>query len=176
MLFQTTTIFRKPFFILFIAALSLSLVACQESPPPEPETVAVPTPATTTRYPISTENGQELLKQQEERDKLDLKQPPSFPGGAEALGIYLKANLKYPEQEKADGITENILMNFTVQVDGTITDVKNMTGENQNLIDASFVAVENMPKWEPAIGEDGEPTKSSFMIPINWTLKDKDID
>lgn len=170
LLFQTTLFFRKPFPFLFTAVLALFMASCQESPPPtEPDVESIVPSSTTTRMSVSPENAQELQKQQEDFEKL--KQMPSFPGGIEAVTTYLKANLKYPEQEKADGITENIVVNFTVQADGTITNVKNMNGENQNLIDASISVVENMPKWEPAIGEDGEPTESSFMLPINWTLR-----
>lgn len=172
LLFQTTFFFRKPLPLLFTAVLALFMASCQESPPPPPEseTVKATPTAGRTKVSVSPEQAEKLIEQQEQSAKLI--KGPSFPGGAEGLATYMEANLKYPEQEKKDGITEQIFMNFFVQADGTISNIENLNGENQNLIDASIAIVENMPKWEPAIGEDGEPAKASFWLPIDWKLKD----
>jgi len=170
LLFQTTHFFRKPFLFLFTVVLALSTTACEEPSPPTDTTEEIKSPVTT-RFTTTMSSEQANAINENLEQTTALKKAPSFPGGPDAFAMYLKSNLKYPEQEKADGIKESILVNFNVQADGSITEVVNINGTNQNLIDAAIVAVENMPNWEPGIDENGQAVTSSFVVPIVWTLK-----
>lgn len=157
--------------LLPLLLASVFITACNDaSTPPEKQEEKKTYTREVAKTPIDPEISEELKAQQEELSKV--KTYPSFNGGQEALAMYLQANLKYPEKEKKEGISETIFMNFKVNTDGTISDVKNINGENQNLIDASIAAILDMPNWVPGKDEDGNPLTVAMTLPIKWIIEE----
>lgn len=61
-------------------------------------------------------------------------------------------------------------MGFTIQADGTITDVNILESSYPDLDEEAVRVVKGMPKWEPA-KMGGKPVGSQFSIPINFRLQ-----
>ncbi len=85
---------------------------------------------------------------------------PEFPGGEQALRLYLKQAIENPNDLKGKAY-----ISFTVDTDGSIADVKilrtNMPGVNYELIKA----IKDMPKWKPAMGM-GKAVRRQYSIPV----------
>ncbi len=95
---------------------------------------------------------------------------PEFPGGLENMYKYIKDNLKYTDIAKKTNITGTIYVEFTVEKDGSLTDVHVVRGIGGGLDEEAIRVVESMPKWQPA-RQGGMPVKVKYQIPIAFNLK-----
>lgn len=95
---------------------------------------------------------------------------PEFPGGLENMYKYIKDNLKYTDLAKKTNITGTIYVEFTVEKDGSLTDVHVIRGIGGGLDEEAIRVVESMPKWQPA-RQGGMPVKVKYQIPIAFNLK-----
>ncbi len=95
---------------------------------------------------------------------------PEFPGGIQALYKYLGENVKYPQAAKANGISGKVFVNFTVEKDGSITDVKIIRGVHELLDKEAIRVVKSFPKWKPG-KQRGKAVRVSYNIPISFVLK-----
>ena len=94
---------------------------------------------------------------------------PSFPGGSEALLDFLRENVKYPEQAQKDSIEGRVVVGFSIDTDGSITEPQVVRSAHP-LLDAEALRVVNlMPKWEPG-SENGTPVKVKYNLPITFKL------
>jgi protein TonB len=86
-----------------------------------------------------------------------------FPGGRAAFVQYLKENLHYPQEAMDLGIQGKCYFTFTVEEDGSITEVKVTRGIPRCMqCDKEAVRlIKNMPKWKPTI-ENGKAVRSTF--------------
>ena len=95
---------------------------------------------------------------------------PSFPGGDAALMRYLRKNVKFPAIAQENGIQGRVYVEFVVNKDGHIVDVKILKGVDRSLDEEALRVVENMPPWTP--GEQrGKAVRVSYRLPINFTLR-----
>ena len=116
-------------------------------------------------------------------DTLWLKQQPGklstsnikeagFPGGLEAWCKYLNSALDQYSAElgksKKDG---TCLVQFIVDVDGTISDIKAITMKGSRIARFAVEVIKNGPKWIPAV-EDGKPVRTAKIQPISLVLVD----
>jgi len=95
---------------------------------------------------------------------------PSFPGGEAKLFEYLGKNIKYPQIAKEAGISGIVYINFVVDTQGNITDVKVLRGIGGGCDEEAVRVVKNMPKWTPG-KQRGKPVKVSYNLPIRFSLK-----
>lgn len=95
--------------------------------------------------------------------------PPEFPGGLENMYKYIKNNLKYTDIARKTNITGTIYVEFTIEKDGSLTDVHIVRGIGGGLDEAAIKVVESMPKWKPA-RQGGMPVKIKYQIPITFNL------
>lgn len=101
---------------------------------------------------------------------------PHFKGGEVAFYRYLDKHVKLPEGfDAATYLKENhnqyvpVTVGFTVDVDGSIVDVKVMENTNPLLAEKAKKIIANMPKWVPGTLE-GEPVKVQYAIPVRFNL------
>lgn len=59
-----------------------------------------------------------------------VEQMPQFPGGGEAMMKFVSENMKYPDEAKKQGLCGRVVVEFTVEEDGTITGVKTKSFRN----------------------------------------------
>lgn len=107
-----------------------------------------------------------------EPEILDLvDEPAEFPGGHVALLKYLAENIRYPEIAKELGVSGKHSLQFVVNENGYISNVK-VTAITPNCpeCDAEVIrVVKAMPNWIPA-KNNGKAVKSWYSLPINIEL------
>ena len=92
-----------------------------------------------------------------------------FPGGFEAMFKWVADHLKYPEECKANEIQGNVIIQFVVNEDGSLSDAKILRSPDKALSQEAVRVVKAMPKWKPA--KQGEKAvRSYFRLPIVFKL------
>lgn len=74
---------------------------------------------------------------------------PSFPGGEKAMLSFLSSNLKYPIVARENGVQGHVIVQFVVERDGSISDLKAIRSEDPSLDKEAMRLVKSMPKWNP---------------------------
>lgn len=96
---------------------------------------------------------------------------PQFPGGEDALRQFLHDNTKYPEMEKDANIQGRVYIQFTVEKDGSITNIKAVREVQgaPNFTREALRVVKMMPNWIPG-KEGGKTVAVIFTLPFNFAL------
>lgn len=124
-----------------------------------------------------------------------LDHAPQYPGGIPELMKFLSNNIQYPVEAEHYGVEGRVMVNFVVDKDGTVSDMKVAKTELRNrLSDKKFKkysdidkyamrekgegqlkeealrVVRKMPNWEPALRR-GEKVRVKYSLPITFKLK-----
>jgi len=95
----------------------------------------------------------------------DVEVMPQFPGGDEAMMKFIQENTAYPESAKKKGIGGKTFVAFTIEKDGSITDVKVLRGCDKECDAEAVRVVKSMPKWKPGKVK-GQPVRVNFTMPF----------
>jgi len=104
----------------------------------------------------------------EEQIFLVVEQQPEFQGD-QSLQAYLAANVVYPKIAKESGITGTVYVQFVVEANGGISNVKLARGIGGGCDEEAIRVVKSMPKWKPG-KQNGRPVRVSFTLPIKFLL------
>jgi TonB family protein len=74
---------------------------------------------------------------------------PEFPGGDNAMALFIQANVVYPEKATEMGITGMVYVQFVVAADGSIELVKVSKSVHPLLDNEAMRVVKLMPTWLP---------------------------
>lgn len=94
---------------------------------------------------------------------------PEFPGGERALIRYLQNNVIYPTEARRSQIQGVAQVEFVVQADGSVTNVKITRDPGGGTGEEAKRVVEKMPKWKPG-KQNNKAVPVYFSIPVNFTL------
>lgn len=95
---------------------------------------------------------------------------PEFTGGGmSALMEYLSKNIKYPEAAMKKGTQGRVTVQFVVEKDGSITNVKILRGIDPELDKEAIRVISAMPKWKPGT-QRGEAVRVRFTVPVMFRL------
>lgn len=83
----------------------------------------------------------------QEFDTVDEK--PSFPSGESAMKSFLRSNIKYPIVAQENGDQGCVFVQFIIEKDGSISDVKVARSDAPSLDKEAMRVVKAMPKWNP---------------------------
>lgn len=83
---------------------------------------------------------------------------------------YIGKNLKYPDVAAENGIQGRVYINFVVEPDGRVTNVKVVRGVDPSLDKEAVRVVSSSPKWK-AGKQRGKPVRVQFTIPIIFVLQ-----
>ncbi len=97
-----------------------------------------------------------------------VQQMPAFKGD---MNKYISDHIQYPDSEKIHSITGTVYINFIVEKDGSISNVKILKGvaNGPHLNKEAVRVIAGMPNWSPGI-QDGVPVRVVFNIPIRFSL------
>ncbi len=95
-----------------------------------------------------------------------------YPGGKNAWGEYLMKNLKYPEDAVKRNIQGTVIVQFIVDIDGSVSDIKVVKRPDASLSEVAYKAIKNSGKWIPAM-QKGEKVRAYKKQPIVFKLDDK---
>lgn len=97
----------------------------------------------------------------------------SFPGGDDAWRKYLEQNLNgaVPLQYNAPAGTYTVIVQFVVDKDGKITDIKALTSHGFGMESEVIRFLKKAPRWNPAI-QDGRKVKAYRKQPVTFQVID----
>ena len=122
-----------------------------------------------------------------------------FPGGDAGCFKFIAEHIRYPKLCQEFGVHGRVIINFVVEKDGSLTNIKKLRGAGKELSEIEVTAykkehpdseekleagqdlgdllyeeaervVKLMPKWKPAKDKDGNIVRSSFILPISFRL------
>ncbi|MCQ2210569.1 MAG: TonB family protein [Paludibacteraceae bacterium] len=113
---------------------------------------------------------EETNEEEEEEIFIVVEKYASFPGGQAKLMEFLKKELQYPQVAIENNVQGRVFVEFVVNKDGSIQDVKVARGVDSNLDAEAIRVVKKMPKWTPA-EQRGKPCRSRFTLPVLFRFK-----
>jgi len=109
--------------------------------------------------------------EEEDTDKIFLvvEKQPEPKGGIRAFNKYIGTHIKYPEQARRAGVQGRVYVQFVVDKDGSLTNVKAVKGIGMGCDQEAVRVVKKAPKWNPG-KQRGRPVRVKMVIPILFTL------
>jgi protein TonB len=96
---------------------------------------------------------------------------PTFQGGdANTFSKWVNSRLEYPEIAKENGIQGRVTLQFTVNTDGSVSDVKVLRGVDSSLDKEAVRVVSSSPKWKPGMQRD-KPVRVTYTFPVIFQLR-----
>ena len=84
-----------------------------------------------------------------------VEEKPSFNGGdANEFSKWVNSRLVYPEIAKENGVQGRVTLQFTVNADGSVSNVKVLRGVDSSLDKEAVRVVSSSPKWKPGKQRD----------------------
>lgn len=102
-----------------------------------------------------------------EFDRVDEK--PTFPGGERAMKSFLRSNIKYPIVAQENGEQGCVFVQFIIEKDGSISDVKISRSDAPSLDEEAMRVIKAMPKWNPG-KLNGIPVRVKNEVPVVFRL------
>ena len=99
-----------------------------------------------------------------------VEEMPEFPGGMAEAMKFLAKNMKYPVAAQQAKIEGRVIVQFVVEKDGSVSDVKVMRGVNSELDAEAIRVVSMMPKWIPG-KQRGKAVAVKYTMPIMFRLQ-----
>jgi TonB family protein len=100
-----------------------------------------------------------------------LEVKPSFNGGdANKFSEWVNSQLVYPEAAKSAGEQGRVVLQFTIDPEGNVVNVKVLRGVSEALDSEAVRVISKSPKWEPG-RVDGKPVPVTFTYPVVYQLK-----
>lgn len=107
---------------------------------------------------------------EETYDIAAVQEQPEFPGGPAEMYKFWDKIKKYPDMEYEAGIQGKVYVEFTVEKNGSIEDVKVRRGVSPGLDKEAMRMIKAMPNWNPG-KMNGKPVKCRFTLPVNFILR-----
>lgn len=90
---------------------------------------------------------------------------PEYPGGMEAFKKYITDNLRLPEEITRQGIKGKVYVQFTVDTDGSLIDIKIIRGLDPAIDKEVLRIMKLSPRWKPG-KQKGKPVKVQYVLPV----------
>lgn len=102
-----------------------------------------------------------------------VEKQPEFPGGTKELMRFLSDNIKYPVEAMQKNQQGKTVVNYVVEKDGSISDVKIARSSYTLLDEEAIRVVKQMPKWKPGM-QKGEKVRVRYTLPVQFKLTEND--
>ena len=100
-----------------------------------------------------------------------VEEKPSFNGGdANEFSKWVNSKLQYPEIAKENGVQGRVTLQFTVNPDGSVSNVKVLRGVDSSLDKEADRVVSMSPKWKPGKQRD-RAVKVTYTFPVIFQLR-----
>jgi TonB family protein len=98
------------------------------------------------------------------------EQAPEFPGGMEKFYQFLSRKIHYPKAARDNNTQGRVIVNFIVEKDGSLSNVRSLRDPGNGLAEAALQAVAASPKWIPG-QENGKRVRVIYTVPVAFTLQ-----
>lgn len=124
-----------------------------------------------TKIEVVTIQPQEVVREETNEIFLVVEESASPVGGMSAFYEYVgkKMQGKYPAQARRMGIEGRVFVEFVVNKDGSLTDVKAIKGIGAGCDELAEQVIREAPKWNPG-KQRGKPVRQRMVLPIVFKL------
>ena len=112
---------------------------------------------------------EEEVQEEEDEVFIVVEEDPEFPGGIDSLYAFIRRNLHYPEEAWNNKIEGTVYVTFSVEKDGSISNVKLLRDIGGGCGAEAVRVVKLMPKWKPG-KQRGIPVRTQFNLPIKFKM------
>ena len=117
---------------------------------------------------------EEVVEEEVEEEAIPfqlVEEKPSFNGGdANEFSKWVNSRLVYPEIAKENGVQGRVTLQFTVESDGRVTNVRVLRGVDESLDKEAVRVVSSSPKWKPGKQRD-RAVKVTYTFPVIFQLR-----
>lgn len=100
-----------------------------------------------------------------------VEEKPKFNGGdANEFSKWVNQRLVYPEIAKENGVQGRVMLQFQVNPDGSVSNVKVLRGVDPSLDKEAVRVVSSSPKWTPGKQRD-RAVKVTYTFPVIFQLR-----
>jgi len=100
-----------------------------------------------------------------------VEEKPKFNGGdANEFSKWVNSRLVYPEVAKENNVSGRVTLQFTVNADGSVSNVKVLRGVDASLDAEAVRVVSSSPKWTPGRQRD-RAVKVTYTFPVVFQLR-----
>ncbi len=115
-----------------------------------------------------------VVKAEEPKEEVDeiftiVEEPATPKGGMSAFYKYVNDKIKYPPQARRMSIEGRVFVEFVVNKDGSISDVKAVKGIGGGCDEEAVRVVQSCPSWSPG-KQRGKAVKQRMVLPITFRL------
>jgi TonB family protein len=96
-----------------------------------------------------------------------IEEPPTYPGGTDALKKFIAENLKYPADAKAKGISGMVPVNFVIDKEGNIVNPKVGKSLYPSMDEEALRVVKLIKGWKPGM-QNGKPIACKVNITVRF--------
>lgn len=127
----------------------------------------------TTKTIVVSDTKDQVIEQPEMQVFTIVEEPPTYPGGDVEMFKFLQQNIKYPEVAKENNIQGIVFIEFVVNGNGAISDVKRKDGTREvgaGCDEEAIRVVKTMPKWS-AGKQSGKNVRVRMVLPVKFKLE-----
>lgn len=100
-----------------------------------------------------------------------VEEKPKFNGGdANEFSKWVGKNLVYPEIAKENGVSGRVMLQFTINPDGSLSNIIVLRGVDESLDKEAVRVVSQSPKWTPGRQRD-RAVKVTYTFPVIFQLR-----
>jgi protein TonB len=120
---------------------------------------------------ISVAQEEEKVIEKEDPGVWFVEENATFEGGdLNNFSSWVKDRIMYPAMASEAGITGKVFVQFSVNREGEVCDVKVVRSVHPSLDNEAVRVIKSSPRWTPA-KQSGTPVKQNFVIPIAFQLQ-----
>jgi protein TonB len=115
----------------------------------------------------------EIEEEEENADQIFtiVEKQPEPEGGMKAFYQYISKNLTYPAFARRNNVEGRVYIEFVVEKDGSLTDIKVIKGIGGGCDDEALRIISEAPKWNPG-KQRGRPVRVKMILPILFQLSE----
>jgi protein TonB len=96
---------------------------------------------------------------------------PEYPGGEAAFAKFLQSHIRYPNVAKENGVQGRVFIQFVVERDGSLTDMKIVGGPGSGLGEEAVRVLKMSPHWKPG-SQNGQQVRVQYTVPVSFALSE----
>ena len=98
-------------------------------------------------------------------DQANIEVQPDYPGGIDKFREFLGKNYVYPSAASEAGVSGRVIVQFVVEKDGSLTDIKVVRDLGYGTGDEAIRVIKKSKRWNPGI-QNGRPVRVNYTIPF----------
>jgi len=162
--FSKTEVLKLSMSILVTSAL-LFIFSCEKKR-------SIQENKTVTKPPETIVNDQQNLTTKEETEYFVIEESASFQDSSnQGFSEWIQKHIEYPPVARKSGITGKVYVQFSVNTEGDVIDVKVVHSADPLLDKEAVRVVKSSPKWEHGAKKKGTKVNDQFTIPISFALQ-----